>query len=208
MLRRLIPVGFIEPCLPSPTKKPPSGPGWIHEIKHDGFRIMAHRDVRGVRLLTRNGNDFTERFPAIADAMGALKVKSCVIDGEAIVTNSDGLSVFSMLRRQNGEGVALCAFDLIKLNGEDLRKAPIEGRKAVLRGLLRDDPDGIIYNETFDGDGVVIYRHVCKLGCEGIVSKRLGSPYQSGRSQHWFKIKNPDAPAVRREAEIEWRKRS
>jgi len=206
MLRRLTPAGFLEPCLPSPTKKPPSGPGWIHEIKHDGFRIMAHRDVRGVRLITRNGNDFTERFPAIADAMGALKVKSCVIDGEAIVTNSDGLAVFSMLRRQNGEAVALCAFDLIKLNGEDFRKAPIEHRKAVLRGLLRHEPDGIIYNETFDGDGVVIYRHVCKLDCEGIVSKRLGSPYHSGRSQHWFKIKNPDAPAVRREAEIEWRR--
>ena len=75
---------------------------------------MAHRDVRGVRLLTRNGNDFTERFPAIADAMGALKVKSCVIDGEAIVTNSNGLTVFNLLRRQNGDDVELCAFDLLE----------------------------------------------------------------------------------------------
>ena len=129
-----------------------------------------------------------------------------MIDGEAIVTNSDGLAVFNLLRRQNGDDVELCAFDLIEINGKDLRKARIEDRKTALQRLLRHEPDGIIYNETFDGDGAVIYEQVCKLGCEGIVSKRLGSPYQSGRSQHWFKVKNPDAPAVRREAEIEWRR--
>ena len=89
MLRKRIPPGFIEPCLPSSAKAPPSGPGWIHEIKHDGFRIVAHRDESGVRLWTRNGNDFTSRFPRVADAIGALQVKSCIIDGEAIVTDAD-----------------------------------------------------------------------------------------------------------------------
>ena len=131
-----------------------------------------------------------------------------MIDGEAIVTNSNGLAVFNLLRRQNGDDVELCAFDLLELKRQRLAEGTIEDRKAALQRLLRHEPDGIIYNETFDGDGVVIYRHVCKLGCEGIVSKRLGSPYQSGRSQHWFKVKNPEAPAVGREAEIDWRRRS
>jgi bifunctional non-homologous end joining protein LigD len=97
---------------------------------------------------------------------------------------------------------------LARAQRQRLAEGTIEDRKAALQRLLRHEPDGIIYNETFDGDGVVIYRHVCKLGCEGIVSKRLGSPYQSGRSQHWFKVKNPEAPAVGREAEIDWRRRS
>ena len=78
------PPGFIEPCLPSPADRPPSGPGWIHEIKHDGFRLMVRRDAAGVRLLTRNGHDWSERFPLIAEAAGALKVRSFLIDGEAI----------------------------------------------------------------------------------------------------------------------------
>jgi bifunctional non-homologous end joining protein LigD len=207
MLRKRIPAGFVEPCLPSPIKSPPSGPGWIHEIKHDGFRIMARRDARGVRLITRQGNDFTKRFPAAVKTLEALKARSCLIDGEVIVTDASGLAVFDHLRRTNGHEVAvLCAFDLIELDGEDLRLMPIEDRKTALHKLLKRATAGIIYNETFDGDGIVIYRQACKLGCEGIVSKRLGSPYQSGRSSHWFKIKNPESPAVRREAEIEWRR--
>lgn len=204
MLRKRIPPGFIEPCLPSSAKAPPSGPGWMHEIKHDGFRIVAHRDESGVRLWTRYGNDFTAHFPLLADAIGALQVKSCIIDGEAIVTDADGLAVFSMLRKHIGDDVTLCAFDLVELDGMDLRLVPIEHRKARLRRLLKRDRKGIVYNETFHVDGTVLYQSACKLGCEGIVSKRLGSPYRSGRSPDWFKIKNPKAPAVRREAEIEW----
>jgi len=87
-------LGIIEPCLPSPAKAPPSGPGWIHEIKHDGFRILARRDAASVRLITRNGNDFTDRFPFIAMALKSLPVRSCVIDGEAIVCDENGLAVF------------------------------------------------------------------------------------------------------------------
>jgi bifunctional non-homologous end joining protein LigD len=208
MLRqsRLKPAGFIEPCLPSASNKPPSGPGWLHEIKHDGFRILAVRDGTGVRLMTRQGNDFTKRFPAAAKAMATLKVKSCLINGEAIVTDAKGLAVFDKIRGFSGHEVAvLCAFDIIELDGQDLRPQPIETRKAALHGLLNHAPAGIIYNETFDRDGAIIYQQACKLGCEGIVSKRLGSPYSSGRSLHWIKVKNPAAPAVKREAEIEWR---
>jgi ATP-dependent DNA ligase len=207
MLRKLKPAGFIEPCLPSASKAPPPGPGWIHEIKHDGFRILAVRDAAGARLITRQGNDFTKRFPSAVKALQSLKVNSCTIDGEAIVTDASGLAVFDKIRGLSGHEVAiLCAFDLIELDGADLRCEPIETRKATLRSLLKRAPAGIIYNETFDGDGAELYRQACRLGCEGIVSKRLGSPYSAGRSLHWIKVKNPDAPAVRREAEIEWRR--
>ena len=100
----------------------------------------------------------------------------------------------------------LCAFDLIELDGEDLRCAPLERRKHALADLLRGTGDGIAFNEHFDGDGAIVFEHACALGCEGIVSKRLGSPYRSGRVDHWLKIKNPAAPAVKREAEEDWRK--
>src|SRR6516225_6330709 len=95
-------LGLIEPCLPSPAKAPPSGPGWIHEIKHDGFRIMARRDGAGVRLITRHGNDFTARFPLVASAVSALPARSCLIDGEAIVCDENGLAVFDLIRGHGG----------------------------------------------------------------------------------------------------------
>jgi ATP-dependent DNA ligase len=123
------PAIFIEPCVPRPAKQPPAGRGWIHEIKHDGFRIMARRAGRRVRLLTRKGTNFSSRFPQIVAAVTLLPARSCLIDGEA---------------------------------------------------------------------------HACALGCEGIVSKRLGSHYRSGRADCWIKVKNPEAPAVRRETEEDW----
>jgi ATP-dependent DNA ligase len=194
-----------EPCLPRAAKAPPAGPGWIHEIKHDGFRIMARRDGAGVRLFTRNGHDFSARFPLAVAAVAALPGRSFLIDGEAIVTNGGGLAVFELIRRsRNGGKTVLCAFDLIELEGEDLRRAPIEHRKQKLSRLVRGPRPGIVLNEHYDGDGEVVFEHACKLGCEGIVSKRLGSPYRSGRSPHWLKIKNPAAPAVTREAEEDW----
>jgi bifunctional non-homologous end joining protein LigD len=198
-------LGIIEPCLPSPAKVPPSGPGWIHEIKHDGFRILARRVGNGVRLFSRNGHDFTSRFPLVAAAVMALPAHSFLIDGEAVVTDGDGLAVFDLIRRQrNGGAAVLCAFDLIELEGGDLRRAPIEQRKQKLSRLVRTPHPGIVLNEHYDGDGEIVFKHACKLGCEGIVSKRLGSPYRSGRFAHWVKVKNPKAPAVKREAEEDW----
>jgi bifunctional non-homologous end joining protein LigD len=94
--------------------------------------------------------------------------------------------------------------DLIELDGNDLRRDPIEKRKRILKGILRSAEPGITYYEHFEADGAIVYREACALGCEGIVSKRRGSPYRSGRSVHWLKIKNPAAPAVRREAEEDW----
>jgi bifunctional non-homologous end joining protein LigD len=198
-------LGIIEPCLPSPAKAPPSGSDWIHEIKHDGFRILARRDSAGVRLITRNGNDFTARFPLAAAAVRALPANSFLIDGEAIVTNERGLAVFDLIRhKRHGDDAVLIAFDLIELDGEDLRRMPIEQRKRKMAKLVRGPYPGIVLNEVFEGDGDVLFAHACKLGCEGIVSKRLGSSYRSGRSPHWVKVKNTKAPAVKREAEEDW----
>jgi hypothetical protein len=110
-----------------PAKAPPSGPNWIHEITHDGFRILARRDSAGVRLITRNGNDFTARFPLAVAAVASLPANSFLIDGEAIVTNAKGLAVFDRIReKRDGDDAVLIAFDLIELDGEDLRHTPIE----------------------------------------------------------------------------------
>ena len=197
-------LGIIEPCLPSPAKAPPSGPGWLHEIKHDGFRILARRDSAGVRLITRNGNDFTHRFPFISMAVGKLPVRSCLIDGEAIVCDENGLAVFELIRRHGALASAVhCAFDLLELDGKDLRQ-PIEIRKHLVAKLLKGSHLSIVLNEHFEEDGASVYRAACQLGCEGIVSKRLGSPYRSGRSPYWVKVKNPNSSAVKREAEEDW----
>ena len=196
-------LGIIEPCLPSPAKAPPSGPGWLHEIKHDGFRILA----QGVRLITCAGNDFTDRFLFIAMALKSLPVRSCTIDGEAIVCDENGLAIFDLIRGHGSKTSAvLCAFDLLEHDGKDLRRRPIEERKGLLAKLLHDrDSDlSIILNEHYEGDGEIVFREACRLGCEGVVSKRLGSTYRRGRSPLWLKVKNPDAPAVKREAEEDW----
>jgi bifunctional non-homologous end joining protein LigD len=140
-------------------------------------------------------------------AIGAwpLVIRSFLIDGEAIVTGDDGLAVFDLIRRQQHGGAAvLCAFDLIELDGADLRRVPIEHRKQKLARLVRTPRPGIVLNDHYDGDGDIVFEHACKLGREGIVSKRLGSTYRSGRSPHWVKVKNPKAPAVKREAEEDW----
>jgi bifunctional non-homologous end joining protein LigD len=191
--------------LPSPAKAPPSGSGWLHEIKHDGYRILARRDGAGVRLITRHGNDFTARFPLAVEAVSRLPAHSFLLDGEAIVTNDRGLAVFDLIRhKRHGPDAVLLAFDLIELEGEDLRRMPIEQRKRKMAKLVRGPYPGIVLNEVFEGDGDILFEHACKLGWEGIVSKRLGSPYRSGRSPHWVKVKNPKAPAVKREAEEDW----
>ena len=133
LLRRVPFPDFCEPCLPSPAEKPPAGAGWLHEIKHDGFRMPVRHDAAGVRLFTRNGHDWTGRFRLIARAAFSLKAVSCLIDGEAVACDGDGLPVFDQLRyRRDDRRVFLYAFDLIELNGDDLRRAPIEARKAAL----------------------------------------------------------------------------
>jgi ATP-dependent DNA ligase len=182
-----------EPCIPTQADQPPSGPGWLHEIKHDGYRLVARRDGAGVRLITRNGHDWTERYPAVSNAVARLRCRSCVIDGEVVITDDAGRAVFDRL--QQGPRVKpeafLFAFDMIELDGNDLRQMPLLTRKSRLRKLVQGAPTGIAFNEHMEGDGPTIFRHACQLGCEGIVSKRADSPYRSGRSRNWIKTKSP-----------------
>jgi bifunctional non-homologous end joining protein LigD len=207
MLVRTPPSGFIEPGLPSTAERPPSGPDWVHEIKHDGYRLMARRDPVGIRLLTRNGYDWSPRYPLIVEAVNTLKVRSCLIDGEAVACDGTGLAVFELLRtKRQARHVFLYAFDLLELNGNDLRREPFGVRKATLASLLRSCPPGVRFNEHLPHDGEVVFRHACKMGLEGIVSKRLGSIYRSGKCKDWLKFKNPAAPAVKRESEEDWQK--
>src|SRR3954454_13380882 len=198
---------FIETCLPSPAPKPPAGPNWIHEIKHDGFRLMARRDPVGIRLITRRGNDWTTRYALVAEALNHLKVRSCLIDGEVVCCDERGVAAFQLLRHRRNEPKAfLYAFDLLELDGADLRREPIEVRKATLASILRKSQPGVCINEHLEHDcGQTVFQHACRMGLEGIVSKRLGSHYRSGRSSDWLKFKNPDAPAVKRKAEEDWR---
>jgi bifunctional non-homologous end joining protein LigD len=206
MLRmRALPAGFIAPCLPTETDKLPSGGLWLHEIKHDGFRVIARKDGDRVRLYSRPGNDMTRRFPLIAEALMGLRSRSCIIDGEAVACDENGLPSFERIRyRQHDGDVFLYAFDLIELNGDDLRRDPLQVRKATLASIVARARPGIRFNEHIEGDGPTVFAHACKMGLEGIVSKRKDSPYRSGRSPDWLKMKNSDAPAVKREAEEEW----
>jgi bifunctional non-homologous end joining protein LigD len=138
LLRRVAFPDFCEPCLPSPAAKPPAGAGWLHEIKHDGFRMLVRRDAAGVRLFTRNGHDWTGRFPLIARAALSLKAASCLIDGEAVACDNDGLPVFEKLRSRRADAhVFLSAFDLLELDGRDLRRRADRAAQGVANPIAR-----------------------------------------------------------------------
>src|SRR5262249_26748691 len=202
MYMRVLPAGFVPPCLPTKAQEPPSGPTGLHEIKHDGFRVIARKDGNRVRLYSRPGNDLTYRFPLIVETVARLRPRSCIIDGEAVACDENGVTSFNRVRyRRHDESIFLYAFDLIELNGDDLRHDPLKGRKETLAMILAKAGSGIRFNERMQGDGETVFHHACKLGLEGIVSKRKDSPYRSGRSPDWLKMKNADAPAVKREAE-------
>jgi bifunctional non-homologous end joining protein LigD len=195
--------GFVSPCIPTLAAKPPTGPDWVHEIKHDGYRLIVRRDGDTVRLFTRRG--LTNRYPVITRAAVWIRARSFILDGEAVVCGADGIALFDDLHH-NGRATAaiLQAFDLLELNGKDLRQLPLGERKAKLERLLARSSAGIVFNEHTDEDGPAVFRRACKLGVEGIVSKRLSAPYRSGPSEDWLKVKNPDSPAMRREREGRW----
>jgi bifunctional non-homologous end joining protein LigD len=197
------PPGFIAPCLPTDGHAVPTGPQWAYEIKHDGYRFICRRDGDSVRVFSRRGNDHTDRAPGIAEALMALKVRSVTIDGEGVVCGPDGVTDFNRLRaapgRKGSRQAFLYAFDLLELDGQDLRREPWETRRAILITMLRKCSDGIRLSEHVEGtDGTTIFGHACAMGLEGIVAKRRDRPYKSGRSPDWIKVKNPDAPAATR----------
>ncbi len=134
-----------------------------------------------------------------------LRSRSCIIDGEAVACRDDGVASFDLIRHwHHADGAFLYAFDLIELNGDDLRRDPLIVRKATLASVLARAAPGLRLNEHIEHDGPIVFAHACRMGLEGIVSKRKASPYRSGRTADWIKSKNPDAPAVKREAEQEW----
>jgi bifunctional non-homologous end joining protein LigD len=153
-----LPVGFVEPCLPSARATAPRGREWVHEIKHDGYRFIVRRDSKR-RVFTRRGFDWTARFPWIEDALRSLRVQSATIDGEAVWCGQDGISDFEKLHsRAHDDQVFLYAFDLLELNGEDCRREPLEARKAALAKLL-SRTTGVRLSEHIEGHGPIIFEH-------------------------------------------------
>jgi bifunctional non-homologous end joining protein LigD len=190
---------FIDPCLPTVATKPPAGPGWVHEIKHDGYRLQIHKRDGRVRLFTRTGVDWTERYPWIVEDVARLKPKALIIDAEAVCAGKDGVTDFDALHTRCREReVFAYAFDLLQLDGDDMRQQPLADRKAALAKLLAKAKPGIRHTEHIDGDGEMIFAHACKMKLEGIISKRLDSRYRSGRAKTWIKVKNKLAPAYLR----------
>jgi bifunctional non-homologous end joining protein LigD len=185
---------FIQPCLPTLKPSVPEGERWVHEIKHDGYRVQGHL-VSGVpALITRGGHDWTHRMGAVAEALAKLPADHLVIDGEVIVPDAEGRGDFSALEAALGNGrqshrMLFYVFDLLHLDGFDLRAAPLLERKRVLAGLLDSVPPPIVYSEHMELDGAVMFEHACKLQLEGVVSKQRDAPYRPGRNETWIKVK-------------------
>ncbi|RWJ04467.1 MAG: ATP-dependent DNA ligase [Mesorhizobium sp.] len=192
--RPSVPAGAIPPLLPTLVDRVPQGPTWLHEIKWDGYRIGVYLDRGKVKILTRNLHDWTVKFPTIVSAVAELDATDAIIDGEAFVADEKGLSHFSSLQRALGRGgrrqdIMLAVFDLLKIDGEDLRDRPLVDRREALVNLLGETPpNGIVLSDEISG-GSDILAQVCHFGFEGIVSKLRISPYRSGRRQEWVKTK-------------------
>lgn len=171
--------------------KPPEGDGWIHEAKFDGYRSQIVRDAEGVHIFTRNGLDWTSKYRDLAKAAASLDVESAIIDGEIIVLNDAGRSDFAALRKaitRRQQDLYFVAFDLLHLNGHDLRDMPLEDRREILAEMI---PDGgrIQFSQALPGTGAAVFHLLDKAGLEGMVSKRRDSGYRSGNSTAWLKTK-------------------
>ncbi len=187
--------GFVEPCLALLVEKPPEGDGWLHEIKFDGYRLMATIDGKSIRLFTRSGLDWTDRFPGLAEAFEDFPAKSALVDGEAVIEDQNGVSSFSALQealseRKTASAAVFFAFDLLYLDGYSLRKSALDDRKDGLAKLLSvNRHPSLRYSDHVVGNGQSMLDHACRLGLEGIVSKRRDAPYRSGRHGEWAKSK-------------------
>ncbi|ESY49034.1 ATP-dependent DNA ligase [Mesorhizobium sp. LNJC372A00] len=194
---------------PELVDKPPEGDDWLHEIKFDGYRTQVIKDAAGIRLYTKNGFDWTGRYRYLAEEAGAIEAETFILDGEAIMINDAGLSDFHALqaavtRRTPSRDLYLVAFDLLHLNGHDLREMPVEDRREILQAMI---PAGgrIQFSEALPGTGDAVYHLVDQAGLEGMVSKRNTSIYRSGPTMNWRKIKcfdekEMDIIGVQREA--------
>ncbi|HEY8555230.1 MAG TPA: non-homologous end-joining DNA ligase [Burkholderiales bacterium] len=188
----------VAPQLATRVEQAPRGDGWLHEIKFDGYRVIARIDGNDVRLFSRNGKDWTARLPALEKTLARLAIGRAVIDGEIVALQSDGTSSFRQLQEalatKRTRGLVFEAFDLLYLDGYDLTSVELAARKKVLKQLLASrgvvgNRGTVRYVHHFEGKGTELFEEVCRLGLEGIVSKRRTALYRSGRSTDWLKVK-------------------
>jgi bifunctional non-homologous end joining protein LigD len=191
---------FIPPAQPRVRSVPPSGPGWLHEVKFDGWRVQLHKDGGDVAILSRRGKDLTRRFRQAAAATAALPARSCVLDGELTMLNSVGVPDFNALMLRRGLApVCVWLFDLLELDGGDLRNLPLIERRRELAKVLRRSKSDLLRLSASFNDGERLLAIAEQMGLEGIVSKRRDAPYRSGPRSGWVKVK----AASRREANEE-----
>jgi len=188
----------IEPCLALLKSKPPVGPHWAFEVKWDGYRLAVHKELKGVRILTRGGHDWTHRFPLIEAAAMALPVATFILDGEAVVLDEQGRSDFNMLQRSLGgrggketsRDAIFMAFDVLYFDGHDYTQTELSRRRSLLESLLPFETSGAIrLSEEVEADGAALFRAACDHGLEGIIAKDKRSLYRPGRGGDWLKIK-------------------
>ncbi len=186
----------VDPCLATLVDKPPKGPDWAFEVKWDGYRLAVHLEPGRVRIITRGGYDWTSKFPAIADDARRLAVMTAILDGEAVVLDEKGRSDFGMLQRALGRlpspydagAIVFYAFDLLYLDGCDLRRLPLRERRRLLEPLVAGREGAICLSEEVETDGDEFLRVACAHGLEGIIAKHRERPYRSGRNDSWRKI--------------------
>ncbi|MBY2932505.1 non-homologous end-joining DNA ligase [Rhizobium leguminosarum] len=188
----------IDPCLALLKPKPPKGPQWAFEVKWDGYRLSVHVEPTGIRILTRGGHDWTDRFPAIKQAALWLPVGTAILDGEAVILDGQGRSDFGLLQQSLGgrggkkssSDAIFMAFDLLYFDGHDLRKSELDVRRHLLEDLVPAGEQGDIrLSEEIEADGDQLLASACEHGLEGIIAKRRDAPYRSGRLGDWLKIK-------------------
>jgi bifunctional non-homologous end joining protein LigD len=181
-----------SPPVPTKAIAVPDGPDWLHEIKYDGYRLRLERDGDRVRLITKGGYNWTDRYPWIVETTRRIRQRRFVLDGEAVILGLDGISDFDALHsRKHDHDVQFCAFDILVEGVDDLRKLPLSMRKANLERLLARRPEGIFINPFERGEiGPDLFRAACRMGLEGLVSKRRDRPYRGGPSKDWIKVKN------------------
>jgi bifunctional non-homologous end joining protein LigD len=184
----------LTPQLATLVPSPPKAGGWIYEVKFDGYRILARCDHGNVRLFTRNANDWTGKMQSLADEVARLPIRSGWFDGEVVVLNDAGVPDFNALQNAfdevRTESIVYFVFDVLHLNGEDMRNRPFEDRRATLESLFVDfQSDRVRLSQTFDADGASVLKSACAMGLEGVIAKRVSAPYRSARTDTWLKLK-------------------
>jgi bifunctional non-homologous end joining protein LigD len=192
---------FIKPCEPTPRERLPKGGGWLYEVKFDGYRLQAHKAGPAVKLFSRNGADWTDRFPHLVGALASVSCASAIMDAELV--HAEGFeALHSGIHSRHEDGLGLWAFDLMELNGSDLRAIALEDRKRRLGHLIERSKIGCLQHSEPFTDGEALFAECDGRGLEGIVAKHVNSVYRSGRSTSWVKVK---CPAWREANRERWR---